>query len=160
MAFRWPSGNFATQVFLDADNTGIMALRHRSNSNVWTDWYRILHSGNIGSYALTKSNYASTLDSRYVNISGDTMTGALTLGDSSRLNLVVGGTTRTAVYDDGDYTIFGDPDYKACVRGSRIIFQNATPSRSRATPSGTRATTAAAAGLTRICWTARIRAGC
>lgn len=66
MAFRWPSGNFATQVFLDADNTGIMALRHRSNSNVWTDWYRILHSGNIGSYALTPSNYASTLDSRYM----------------------------------------------------------------------------------------------
>ena len=128
MAFRWPSGNFATQVFLDADNTGIMALRHRSNSNVWTDWYRILHSGNIGSYALTPSNYTSTLDSRYVKKSGDTMTGALTLGDSSRLNLVVGGTTRTAVYDDGDYTIFGDPDYKACVRGSRIIFQNAVGS--------------------------------
>lgn len=56
------------------------------------------------------------------------MTGALTLGDSSRLNLVVGGTNRRAVYDDGDYTIFGDPDYKACIRGSRIIFQNATGS--------------------------------
>ena len=74
---------------------------------------------------LDTGNYTATLDSRYVNISGDTMTGALTLGDSSRLNLVVGGTTRTAVYDDGDYTIFGDPDYKVCVRGSRIIFQNA-----------------------------------
>lgn len=56
MAFRWPSGNWATQVFVDVDDTGIMALRHRSNSNVWTDWYRILHSG----------NYASTLDSRYM----------------------------------------------------------------------------------------------
>lgn len=88
----------------------------------------LLHSGNIGSYALTPSNYASTLDSRYVNVSGDTMTGALILGDSSRLNLVVGGTNRRAVYDDGDYTIFGDSDYKACIRGSRIIFQNATGS--------------------------------
>ena len=77
---------------------------------------------------LDTGNYTSHLDSRYVNVSGDTMTGALTLGDSSRLNLVVGGTTRTAVYDDGDYTIFGDPDYKACVRGSRIIFQNAVGS--------------------------------
>ena len=66
MAFRWTSGNFVTQVFLDADNTGIMALRHRSDSNVWTDWSRILHSSNIGSYALTPSNYASTLDSRYM----------------------------------------------------------------------------------------------
>lgn len=74
---------------------------------------------------LDTGNYTSTLDSRYVKKSGDTMTGALTLGDSSRLNLVVGGTTRTALYDDGDYTFFGDPDYKACVLGSRIIFQNA-----------------------------------
>ena len=83
MAFRWPSGNFATQVFLDADDTGIMALRHRNNSNVWTDWYRILHSGNIGSYALTPSNYTSTLDSRYVNVYGDTMTGTLNISSSS-----------------------------------------------------------------------------
>ena len=77
---------------------------------------------------LDTGNYTSHLDSRYVNISGDTMTGALTLGDSSKLNLIVGGTTRTAVYDDGDYTIFGDANYKACIRGNRIIFQNATGS--------------------------------
>ena len=82
MAFRWPSGNFATQVFLDADDTGIMALRHRNNSNVWTDWYRILHSGNIGSYALTPYNYTSYLDSRYVNASGDTMLGRLVIDTS------------------------------------------------------------------------------
>lgn len=49
MAFRWPSGNWATQVYLDADPTGVMALRHRDNSNVWTDWHRIWHSGNDGS---------------------------------------------------------------------------------------------------------------
>lgn len=49
MAFRWPSGNWATQVYLDVDNTGVMALRHRNNSNVWTDWHRIWHSGNDGS---------------------------------------------------------------------------------------------------------------
>lgn len=61
MAFRWPSGNWATQVYLDVDNTGIMALRHRSSTNVWTDWYRILHSG----------NYSSYLDSRYVTLSTD-----------------------------------------------------------------------------------------
>ena len=83
MAFRWPSGNWVTQLYLDVDNTGIMALRHRGNDSVWTDWYRILHSGNIGSYALTKSNYASTLDSRYVNVSGDTMTGTLNISSSS-----------------------------------------------------------------------------
>ena len=98
MAFRWPSGNFATQVFLDADSTGIMGLRHRSNSNVWTDWYRILHSGNIGSYALTPSNYASTLDSRYVKKAGDTMTGALTIDVPSTTPLVIdGASTQTYI---------------------------------------------------------------
>ena len=83
MAFRWSYGNFVTQVFLDVDATGTMALRHRNSTNVWTDWYRILHSGNIGSYALTPSNYTSTLDSRYVNVYGDTMTGTLNISSSS-----------------------------------------------------------------------------
>ncbi len=41
--------------------------------------YPIMRSDNIGSYALTPSNYTSYLDSRYVNVSGDTMTGPLTL---------------------------------------------------------------------------------
>ena len=53
----------------------------------------LLHSGNIGSYALTPSNYASYLDSRYVNASGDTMTGPLTITTSS-----------------DDILIFNDPD--------------------------------------------------
>ena len=79
MAFRWPSGNYVSQIYVDVDSTGIMALRHRSSSNVWSEWYRILHSGNIGSYALTPSNYTSTLDSRYVKKAGDTMTGILEL---------------------------------------------------------------------------------
>ena len=46
-----------------------MALRHRSSSNVWSEWYRILHSGNFSSY----------LDSRYIKKAGDSMTGVLSL---------------------------------------------------------------------------------
>ena len=104
-------------------NIGIIAAGFDTNylyraNPAFSTMYTILDTG----------NYTSALDSRYVKKSGDTMTGALTLGDSSRLNLVVGGTTRTAVYDDGDYTIFGDPDDKTCVHGSRIIFQNAVGS--------------------------------
>ena len=217
MAFRWPSGNWVSQIYIDVDPTGIMALRHRDNANVWSEWFRILHSDNIGSYALTPSNYTSTLDSRYVKKAGDTMTGileldragesiirywisgvkkgatgylngtgaylyswpaskylnitdagsllfggstvwhsgndgagsgldadlldgyhassfllksggtmtgALTLGDSSRLNFVVGGTTRLGIYDDGTYVFYGDPSYKTGIRGTRIILQN------------------------------------
>ena len=105
-------------VFLVSGYQGGFYRLLKNSSTAWAGPYLILDTG----------NYASTLDSRYVNISGDTMTGRLTLGDSSRLDLVVGGTTRTAVYDDGDYTIFGDPNHKACIRGSRIIFQNATGS--------------------------------
>ena len=105
-------------VFLVSGYQGSFYRLLKNSSTAWGGPYLILDTG----------NYASTLDSRYVNVSGDTMTGVLTLGDSSRLNLVVGGTTRTAVYDDGDYTIFGDPNHKACISGSRIIFQNATGS--------------------------------
>lgn len=39
--------------------------------------YPILRSDNIGSYALTPSNYTSTLDSRYIRKAGDTVTGLL-----------------------------------------------------------------------------------
>ena len=69
MAFRWHSGNWVSQVYIDVDPTGIMALRHRSSSNVWSEWYRILHSGNFSSY----------LDSRYIKKAGDSMTGVLSL---------------------------------------------------------------------------------
>ena len=83
MAFRWRSNNFASQIFIDADSTGIMALRHRNSNSVWSDWLRILTSGNIGNYALTPSNYSTTLDTRYVKKSGDTITGPLTMSGTS-----------------------------------------------------------------------------
>ena len=69
MAFRWRSDNWVSQVYIDVDPTGIMALRHRSSSNVWSEWYQILHSGNFSSY----------LDSRYIKKAGDSMTGVLSL---------------------------------------------------------------------------------
>lgn len=133
--YRWSSGlnvegvtEYKFQLCAAATYNGLFYRNYDVNNLEWEPWLTIMDSSNIGSYALTPSNYTSYLDSRYVNVSGDTMTGRLTLGDSSRLDLVVGGTTRTAVYDDGYYTIFGDPNYKACIRGSRIIFQNATGS--------------------------------
>ena len=47
------------------------------NHTQWKSWYKLLHTGNIGSYALTPSNYTSTLDGRYVKKSGDTINGVL-----------------------------------------------------------------------------------
>ena len=80
--------NTERRIFINAN--------HPDVTNIWEDtagkyslrvgWdeltynsYPIMHSDNIGSYALTPSNYTSYLDSRYVNVSGDTMTGPLAL---------------------------------------------------------------------------------
>lgn len=49
MALRWPSGNFVTQIYADADTTGLMAIRHRNNQSVWGNWYTIWNAGNDGS---------------------------------------------------------------------------------------------------------------
>ena len=49
----------------------------------------------------------------------------LTLGDSSGLDFVIGGTKRRAIYDDGTYAFYGDASYATGIRGSRIILQNA-----------------------------------
>ena len=80
--------NTARRIFINANSPDV--------TNIWEDtagkyslrvgWdeltynsYPIMRSDNIGSYALTPSNYTSYLDSRYVNVSGDTMTGPLAL---------------------------------------------------------------------------------
>ena len=41
------------------------------NHTQWNSWYQLLHTGNIGSFALTPSNYTSTLDSRYARTTYD-----------------------------------------------------------------------------------------
>lgn len=42
-----------------------------SNVSGWEAWVQLLHTGNIGSYALTPSNYTTTLDSRYARTAAD-----------------------------------------------------------------------------------------
>ena len=62
-------------VFLVSGYTGYFYRLLRVDSSTWAGPYTLLDTG----------NYTSHLDSRYVNVSGDTMTGALTL--NSDLNL-------------------------------------------------------------------------
>jgi len=52
-AWRWTGGGYVTQFYTDVDPTGIFALRHRDSAGTWGSWYRLLHSGNISSYAIT-----------------------------------------------------------------------------------------------------------
>ena len=45
-------------------------IKYRRHDSRWNSWVTLLHSG----------NYAGFLDSRYINVSGDTMTGTLGMG--------------------------------------------------------------------------------
>ena len=77
---------YGLQIAMHGAGTHFYVRGH--NHTQWKSWYELLHTGNIGSYALTPSNYTSTLDGRYVKKSGDTMTGSLI---SSANYIVYGG---------------------------------------------------------------------
>lgn len=61
-----PTRNTQLAFYYDSDT--IKYRRH--DDSKWNSWVTLLHSG----------NYAGFLDSRYVNVSGDTMTGTLGMG--------------------------------------------------------------------------------
>ena len=61
-----PTRNTQLAFFYDSDT---IKYRRHDNSK-WNSWVTLLHSG----------NYAGFLDSRYINVSGDTMTGTLGMG--------------------------------------------------------------------------------
>lgn len=61
-----PTRNTQLAFYYDSDT---IKYRRHDNSR-WSSWVTLLHSG----------NYAGFLDSRYINVSGDTMTGTLGMG--------------------------------------------------------------------------------
>lgn len=67
-----PTRNTQLAFYYDSDT--IKYRRH--DDSRWNSWVTLLHSG----------NYAGFLDSRYINVSGDTMTGALHLANGTRNN--------------------------------------------------------------------------
>lgn len=69
----------ALQFYTSYDNSANLKFRKTIDSNrVSGPWTTVVTNLNVGSYALTTSNYTGTLDTRYVKKAGDTMTGALT----------------------------------------------------------------------------------
>lgn len=87
----------ALQFLTSYPDTAQLLFRKTIDSNRVTPWRAILTELNIGSYALTPSNYASTLDSRYVNASGDTMTGRLAIiTGQTECGIRFGGNTTNA----------------------------------------------------------------
>lgn len=56
-SFTWDgSGGYGTQIYVDGDPTGIMALRQRSYSGTWTNWKYLIHSDNWKEYIGTNTN--------------------------------------------------------------------------------------------------------
>lgn len=101
MSFRWPSGNWCTQLYIDVDPTGVMALRHRNSSSVWSDWYRILHSG----------NYSSYLDTRYLQAKdGTVLNGKYKIAelayevDGNRCGYIGFSAVDTPIFTNADHT--------------------------------------------------------
>lgn len=86
------------------DTIAQMAFDYSDSGNVWVRSGNPTNIGGTGSWKpwvqmLTATNYSATLDSRYVNKAGDTMTGALSL---PRLNIV--GTAASSAYLTADST--------------------------------------------------------
>ncbi|MDE6437010.1 MAG: hypothetical protein K2K69_05850, partial [Muribaculaceae bacterium] len=80
------TGGAAKQLALGDD--GHMYLRHASlDATAWGAWRTVLDSG----------NYATTLDTRYVKKSGDTMTGALNVAVNG-LTLKIGAQNSTGIH--------------------------------------------------------------
>lgn len=79
-------------------------------------------SGNVSMATTYQAGNIGNLDARYVNVTGDTMTGSLKLKTKS--------LTRNIVYSDSgtDNMIFGDVNGSTVIRGSNISFQNSVGS--------------------------------
>ena len=71
IAMNYQAGNYDSELFI-----------RRANGQKWKDWRRVLHDGNYTQYTYSKTDlYTKTeADNRYVNISGDCMTGHLKVG--------------------------------------------------------------------------------
>lgn len=93
----------------------ILRMNHRNGSGYFADiavplntsdgiyWRRIQGGTNYGWYrVLDTNNYAGIIDGRYVNVTGDTMTGALHLANGTRNNA-------------GDDCGFGDCNIRGCL---------------------------------------------
>ena len=89
-----------TQLAFHYDTNTIKYRRH--DDSKWNDWVVLIHSG----------NYAGFLDSRYINVSGDTMTGTLGMGANtiywreSGLGDKFGLTPYFSGTDDSNYLAF------------------------------------------------------
>jgi len=80
----WVDSSGERPVQMAFNNSGA-ALRTAASDSSWNSWYYILTSGNYSNYVYSKTDS----DNRYVNVTGDTMTGALYLDNqASRLVLL------------------------------------------------------------------------
>lgn len=109
----------ALQFYTSYGNDAALKYRKTVDANrVSGPWRTIVTDLNIGSYALTPSNYTSTLDGRYVNASGDTMTGALNIANTASHALINAQYNSAGAYSNVIWAnksearvIFGSPNW-------------------------------------------------
>ena len=108
--------------------SGNLWTRLGKDANSWNDWHKILTTG----------NYTGTLDARYVNVTGDTMTGDLALPNlTASGNITASGAgTLGSLQVNGNANVSGNfsvgganADYDAYINGSsrttgRAMFDN------------------------------------
>lgn len=93
--FNWDNtGGWDAQLWLAGADTAAMKIRGMSNGT-WGNWATVLTDTNYTSYVYSKSDS----DSRYVNTSGDTMSGHLIMSGGSELRLKAHSSAST---DPGD----------------------------------------------------------
>lgn len=79
MQFNWDNANWGSQLFINDSNTPTLQIRTSNNSATWEGrtWRTVITEDNL-------SSYGNKLDGRFVNVTGDTMTGALHLANGTR----------------------------------------------------------------------------
>ncbi len=94
IAMTWANtqGKYGSQIYVDCDHTGNMAFRQRSSTGVWTDWYKLIHSGNISSQSVASAGKLTTARS----INGTSFNGTADITTSNW------GTARNIYISDSD----------------------------------------------------------
>lgn len=117
--FQWGANDTnKTQLFITPlDSSGVSSplvgemLYYSSNGSGYAaGWTRVL----------TNRNYSGILDSRYVNVAGDTMTGALTINTSTYPQLTVQGTSSAYI----NYKVGSVNTFSGYVNGYGMVMQN------------------------------------
>ena len=106
------NGNYTLQLQGSYAGNGLYFRNRNGDGNEWKAWRTIIHSGNISTQSVASATKATqdgdgnTISSTYLKLSGDTMTGALTLKASQYAGYMTG-SSRTYAMNANNSDIVG-----------------------------------------------------